>query len=521
MRGKLFLDDQIIEHYLELNKTPNTEFEIRFQDIKQYQFDMIRSKLHSPHHVITSKSYILNDGVRVEVFDKNKIDFVRKSELDFIVLYISNLRVKLNCSKEQKISPVKYQIPKKTRTKYRSVYNFDGYHIDLTFVKTEADKKHFDTFELEIEYDKNATVSTVRKSLIKIFSILYPDRYSYIESSIESDVRGGYAKLFGKSYKSNLGKSNFIYETKASNFKEYKMKSFNHSITNKLNGVNFFLFTYNNGVYLLNHSTIDYVGKIGDISTTLIQGELYKGVYYVFDVLWVNGVDVREFNHKKRLDEFEKYIHKFDELGVKLEYKIFYRSDNNYQNLMDCMSQLSLDKNGEIDMEMNDGFIFTPLNEPYMNTLTWKYKFPETMTNDFSVEKDPSGIWNIFVYDQNKTLIPFKYNGIEYKMKYDGHDIRNNMIVECHFNKNIGFFVPYRVRHDKVLPNFYKVAIDNFDDIMLPMTILDLKRIFVIPQLDKFKKLELMTIFNSLFPERHAEINKKMRKQDMIKLFRK
>lgn len=516
MKSKLIIDNDKFSTFLELNKIGGREFELRFQNINIAQFELIKSNLPPPQKKVVSKSYILENNIRVEVFGK-KTEFIRKREISSRKTMISGIPIKLSCSSEEKIPPIKYQTPIQTRTKYRSVYQFDNYHIDLTFVKTAVKNIISESFEVEIEYNQNSTISTVRSSIEKILEILYPDRFSYIENDIGRNIRTKYKSLF-PDVKSKA--NNYIYETKARNFKKTDMKNFKHSITNKLNGVNFFLFCCDNKAYFLNHAIEDYIGNIQNLNDTLIQGELYQGTYYIFDVLFVRSEDVRLFNHEQRLNKLSKLLPLLNEnLNLKVEYKVFYRTGDNYKNLMHCMNSLSRDKSGNIDMEVNDGFIFTPMDEGYANLNTWKYKFQETMTNDFSVKRDNGNVYSIFVYNEDKQLTPFKYGDKYYKMIYSGKDIFDNMIVECHFDKDSGFFVPYRIRYDKVLPNFYKVAIDNFDDIMFPITISDLQNIFQLANLEKLKKLDLISIVINLFPSKIREI-KKMRKNLIIELIR-
>ena len=171
-------------------------------------------------------------------------------------------------------------------------------------------------------------------------------------------------------------------------------------------------------------------------------------------------------------------------MKIKKFYGLSNNESNHYNNLINCEYSLEKDINGNIDMEINDGFIFTPLNMPYINKETYKYKFPETMTIDFSVQlhsqNDNINLYKLFVYDEKNQLIEFNFNNKTYYLQCDissndiCKDIKNNNIVECFFTKN-NFFIPYRIRHDKLMPNFYRVAQDVFNDILNPITLKDLE----------------------------------------------
>lgn len=517
-----------------------TEFEIRFQNLAQYQFEQIKNYIEIDKYFNNKKesksvSLLLPNDIRNEKFgEPNTKDyrevFQTKRELKNMKMLINNIPIKFNLSRETTIEPksIKDKRPILTRIKYRTSYIFDKYNIDLTYVET-IDNRNVKTysFEAEIEFknNKNVDEQSVIIPIKYILKLLKPDRFSFMDELSEQSIRKDYLKFINFS---NNTRHDYIYENKPVNFKLENIEKFNHSITNKLNGVNFFLLFDNlkNRIYLINHSTIEFLGK--DVTNKLkgnflIQGELYhdinsnKYIFYIFDTLVVNFDKVIDDFHKTRLDKFYPYFNIFDEIlfytnkRIGIQYKTFYGinginpnnpNDNHFNNLMQCLYSLSKDKNGNIDMETNDGFIFTPLDKPYINKETYKYKFPETMTIDFSVNyketQNNNYIYNIFTYNERKQLIPFMSN--KYVMKCDNNinnqggfginamtyvadpqlcnQIKNNNIVECFFDKNEKVFIPYRIRHDKILPNFYRVADNVFSDIMNPITLKDLENSF-------------------------------------------
>ena len=515
-------------------QTTGTEFEIRFQNLAQYQFEQIKNYIETDKYFNTKKetksvSVLLPNGVRIEKFGEPNTKeyrevFQNKRELKSMKLLINDISIKFNLSRENIIEPktIKEKTPILTRTKYRTSYIFDQYFIDLTYVESIDDKnvKSY-SFEAEIEFktNKNINEQNVVIPIKYILKLLKPNRFSFMDSLTEQSIRKDYLSFISFS---NNTRPDYIYENKPINFKLENVSTFNHSITNKLNGINFFLLfdSIKNSFYLINHSTIEYIGK----DTTnelkgrfLIQGELYhdinsnKYIFYIFDTIIINSNKVINDFHKIRLDKFFPYFNIIDKSlfytnkHISLQYKTFYGingvdhnnpNDNYYNNLIQCLYSLSKDKNGNVDMEINDGFIFTPLDKPYINKETYKYKFPETMTIDFSVvykeTKNNSYIYNIYTYNERKQLVPFMFN--KYIMKCDNEQlckqIKNNSIVECFFNKNEQIFIPYRIRHDKILPNFYKVAENVFSDIINPITLKDLEDSFK----NKFLNTQSQTI---------------------------
>ena len=535
MKNVDFLIDS--ENMLELKsflllakQTQGTEFEVRFQNLSQINFEQVKNYIEIDKYFTSKKdtksvSEILFNDIRIEKFGEPntkeyKEVYQSKREIKNMKLSLNNIPIKFNLSRENIIEPssIKDKRPKLTRTKYRTSYTFDQYYIDFTYVESiDNNNRKSISFEVEIEFktNKNIDEQSVIVPIKYILKLLKPDRFSFMDELSEQSIRRDYITLISFS---NNSRPDYIYENKPINFKLENIDTFNHSITNKLNGINFFLFYDNNknNFYLINHSTVEYLGK----DTTnklkgkfLIQGELYhdkstnKYIYYIFDTLIIGSEKVIDDFHKTRLDKFYPYFNIIDESlfytnkGIRIQYKTFYGlngidpnnpNDNNYNNLIQCLHSLSKDKNGNIDMETNDGFIFTPLDKRYINKETYKYKFPETMTIDFSVTyketKNNYNVYNIFTYNEKKQLIPFmssKFVMICDNNSYLCKQIRNNFVVECFFDKNQQVFIPYRIRYDKTLPNFYTVANNVFSDIMKPITLKELEDVFK----NKFSKV--------------------------------
>uniref|UniRef100_A0A6C0I5R7 mRNA 5'-phosphatase n=1 Tax=viral metagenome TaxID=1070528 RepID=A0A6C0I5R7_9ZZZZ len=518
----LLLNDDNMLNYKELlmyvkQQGAGTEFEIRFQNLTQYQFEQIKGymdydKLFNNKKESTSVSDLLNNDIRIERFGKPNTNeykevYQQKRELRSLKLSLNNIPIKFNVSRENYIqfSSIRDQRVKLSRNKYRTTYIFDQFYIDLTYVQTNERNKITQSFEVEIEF-KNIKNIDEKNSVIPlkyILKLLKLDRFSFMDENTEFDIRSKYVNLFNKSYTKN-----YVFENKPVNFNLENIDTFNHSITNKLNGINYFLYydSTNGAIYLINHSTIEYLGydktnKLKD--KLLIQGELFhdlnlnKYIFYIFDVLIVGSNNVTNEYHKKRLDTFYPYYALLDEClyytnkNISIQYKTFYGingidpnnpKDNHYNNLMMCLYSLSKDRNGNIDMEINDGFIFTPLDKPYINKNTYKYKFPETMTIDFSVEYVETNntfyVYSIYVYNNEKKLIPFQNNKYYMVCSPDKHEklcreINDGNIVECYFENNV--FYPYRIRHDKTLPNHFTVADSVFKDIIRPITLKNLE----------------------------------------------
>lgn len=374
------------------------------------------------------------------------------------------------------------------------------------------------SFEVEIEFKTNSiNMAEFERPIKYILKLLKPERFSFMDETSENLIRKLYIDTISPIlYNSKINKIDFIYENKPKDFELENIKDFNHSITNKLNGVNYFLY-YNykkNFISLINQSTVEFLGH--DItnnlkSDVLIQGELYHDLntktytYYIFDVLKVNNKNnIVNLIHKERLGTFNQYYQTIEDnlkrKFMNIKYKIFYGlnndpNDNYYDNLIQCLHSMANDNN-VIDYKINDGLIFTPLDKYYKNTVTYKYKFPETLTIDFRVkfirkvneDIDVYGTYvNISDPNKNHQIIPdlFEYNGNKYVLLCDKNknpelckQIKDDDIVECHFDKNQLIFTPERIRHDKKNPNFVSVAQKIFRHILNPIELDKLIEIF-------------------------------------------
>ena len=530
------------------------ELEIRFQSLEYNQFEKIKNTIENDKLFINKENIKTNvdilfndtgvgDNIRHEKdMNNNTIRYQIKENIYNFHFDLEKSKIKFSFSKEININSnivVKNEVILK-RYKDRTKYNFGIFTIDLTIVDTQDIKKNkkFKTYEVEIEFNlsyEKQLYDHIYMSLVYVLKILYPGKLSYIDQEYENKYREIYRKMFtrkeGQFPQFNNKPANFILENKPKNFKLENIDTFNHSITNKLNGVNFFLFySYDKNVLcLINHSSIDILGK--DIKGNLngnimIQGEVFdnngKKTFYIFDVLMINDNSVINLNHKERCDSFSPLLDYFNDCiniqngkNLTIEFKKFYGflpSENNfYENLMNCKNLLKTDENNKIDMEINDGFIFTPLNKPYINNETYKYKFPETMTIDFLVKpkgritSDNAKYFDLFVYNEQKNLIEFNHKYKKFYMKCEPsellfNEIQFNSIVECKYDKVNNFFTPYRIRYDKIMPNFYRVANDVFNDILNPITIYILEELF--------KKKFYKDVVKSSIKSPHIQIKK-------------
>lgn len=135
-------------------------------------------------------------------------------------------------------------------------------------------------------------------------------------------------------------------------------------------------------------------------------------LYYVFDVLVIEGENIKKLPTKERV----KYIPKIVELcegNAIAKYMVSLTDD--YAN------QISETWNNSLksDKYEVDGLIFTPKNDNYEKMKSWKWKPLNLMSIDFLVKEAPSNMIGVHPYEPKKDhTLMFLFSGIE-KQLYD------------------------------------------------------------------------------------------------------
>lgn len=501
-----------------------TEFEIRFPQLNKLQFQKINDiiendKFYKKKINIKSTVDILSDNIRLEKDEKGvELYYEYKKEKQMFPFFLSdNVRIKMSLSDEYKIDENKIRSKKvlMSRMKKRIRYEYSEFYIDLTHITTSKDGSIIESYEVEIELKSIFDIKYLISLIKYIIFAMYPNRISFMELDSEKEIRQLYKDILPRT---TSKMQNSIFENKPRNFKLKDLENFNHSVTNKLNGINFFLFfsEKKNNLYLINNSTVEYICNYQSNvqnKDIVIQGELFKNeinknILHIFDSLIINGELLTDTIHSERMAKFEKVLNFLNnviknankndifEVVSKRFYGLDSKENNSYNNLINCKNKLLKDENGNIDYEINDGFIFTPLTEKYINNVTLKYKFPETMTIDFLIrlenQSDKIKTFNLFVYNKKQEIVKFVYDNFDSFFMTTTYEkdgplfdlLKDEMIVECKYDTSNKSFIPYRIRFDKILPNFIDVAKDVFNDILYPITLKNLEESFK----NKFEK---------------------------------
>jgi hypothetical protein len=207
---------------------------------------------------------------------------------------------------------------------------------------------------------------------------------------------------------------------------------------------------YQNG-YLITSKLEKFRFPLNVPHGTLLDGELYEGKYYAFDILFYKNNDIRKLNFTERLNLLENIEKHKDKNWCLKRYWSPY--DNSIKN-----NFYEIKKLYKKDMKIGgkvDGVIFTPDTNYYATVLKWK----QDVTIDFKIHKVIPCIFELLL--QNGSV----YTKVKLTQKqFDTY--QDNTVVEFMWKKK---FIPIRARPDKINSNYTTVIDSNWKQIETPV----------------------------------------------------
>lgn len=407
------------------------------------------------------------------------------------------------------------------RNKHRYRFDLDIAYLDFTIVKTDNNKE---TRELELEIKNNQNDETLLyNTIMNIICVILQTKYDnfyVIGNKYRNEILNKYKKMTNSNFFIGAQPETLHREQINILYKE------NYSVTDKADGERCFVFIDENGnIYSIDSNIQNVV--VTDLNTLKFQNclldaeilRINQKIYlYIFDCLFVNGMDIREnknFLLKNRIDTVKNIISTV-------------QSYSNF-NLYEIHCKKFIYKNvflgGEILMNnntfyKNDGLIFTPIDEPYPKTRKWqkllKWKPNNLNTIDFYAINIGNNTWQLYVQapfdnqnDKNKNPSDKKQNPSEkhknsnvmlfdmskfeektekeqfctYETSFGsdlidpttGESYLTNTVIEFYWDFNHKKFLPIRTRWDKTINpkkhgNFINVAKDIWKTINNPVT---------------------------------------------------
>ena len=348
------------------------------------------------------------------------------------------------------------------------------------------------------------------------------------KSSVLNSVFSDYKKLINKESSLFIGPQPVTLERKHLCMPAPGVLSIlkDYTVTDKADGLRMLLFIASDGIVYMLDSRLNIIStgmKVGtEFSGTLLDGEYITRtrlgrLYMAFDIYYNRGEDVRMLplvaEHANRLNIMQDIVSKISSQPLSIRCKNFYMDSDPVAFLTQCKQII---KDNEIPYSI-DGLIFTPKYLPVGGLfasdiprdgtwkLTFKWKPPEFNSIDFRVDIDKSDISTVSDAYKVATLLvgatddgqgqldplnlkrrdpcngrymlrPFNPSFMAHLRVDDdgqmrcenGDGIDDGSIVEFRYDNDR--WVPMRVRHDKLRPNFQTVAASNWKSIRQPVS---------------------------------------------------
>lgn len=194
---------------------------------------------------------------------------------------------------------------------------------------------------------------------------------------------------------------------------------------------------------------------------TVIDGELYNGVLYYIDALYLDGEDTREHTYNDRSARFEEWAADkgVEQLGIEIRTKLSMTLSrktffSDIEKMYERLNHLEFP---------TDGIMFTPDNQSYVDStgnvpiiMKWK---PD-ITLDFRVNN------GTIYYTDDTTNTDVEFRGT-LKSPFRGKIIKGDVVFApgsiVEFTHENGDLVAFKTRPEKLGPNKGTTALDNWE----------------------------------------------------------
>lgn len=434
--------------------------------------------------VYTLKRY--PKGVRVIETGTATNTVSRKFRKNFVDIH--NLRIRIALSKEE--DDISYtptdtdsyeEKIKRLRTTF--IHTSGDYRIDISQnipISSSSNRNLRTSYELELEFLKKPSL----KYLMDVSKWL-GDTYNHIIQTYQKVIYR-YNDLFGSDVRN---KSEIYRDTaKPINIKIHNIPYLSYYVfLPKPNGINYFLYFDNTGIFLMSETSIVYLGPPNRAyEGTVILGEAMftgfgdfqfkdRNVFLGFDILMYRGEDIRQ---KYTIDR-HVYLQEFETILRDYFYVLpmFYSKSDPSKAIKECFDYIEKtfhsDENDGIVMKQNfTGYEKIKSQDTYRYPI-WKWKPSEHITIDLSVYTNPDSSYTLMAGGANNTNVEFKgvplypYNGNVTIDKSKFGNVQDGTIIEFAWVNNS--MTAQRIREDKIKPNFISVAESTWEDIFSPI----------------------------------------------------
>lgn len=487
-------------------------------NISQNYFNNLKSFLNSETPLYFEKSIIQSyDNYRSINIEKTTqknakpgIIYNYKQRIDLIDFNFYFLELRLTKSIDKTISKEEFNSKSNEkpfiRNRNRYVYKLNDY-MELHLSAIMAVNKI--SYECEFEINKGISIDDLVKTLNKYLHII-----TNIDELPRNEEVLNLQKQYNKLINDDKHHRNELIDIKLSDVKNM----IHESVSNKLDGIQYYLFIFNNTIYLFNPLRISQTNSNSlkvyrvkqinsDLNNTILAGEYLQnknypsqGVadYNIFDTLFYKNKNVENLKFTERLHYVPLIINELKNVKIdnlNLLAKPFFWKDNLYSSTLRTILYM-YDKYKDKTIEENDGIIFIPTNDPYINNKSKKWKFWQRRsidvglitTSNKNVFKMYTGFNDPFsIKDQNTVYVNESFP--------DFNQLKNGSVLEIRYIN--GEIVPDKLRNDKPFPNNTRVANavkeDMLNIIYLTDLLTEMKKYFSLSEssIDEKRALEI------------------------------
>lgn len=437
--------------------------------------------------------------------------WIKKTKTKFTDIWQANLRVAL--SSEQRILPLMDQRLRATskRHKMRHSFHQDGLGIrhDFTIVKytnlLRGADDNKECFEIELEmvpcnipreeqtrHLLDWSMFTLRELQDAPLVMTLSERHNLnLEYALLLSRSGG-TRNHPSSTQAPLGKPRFIGAQPESLHQHHlaRIKS-GYSLTEKYDGERALVFINNTGQCFLFDRRMR-ARCTGVFCMThrgsILDAEVINDGIHAFDVLFHHGNDLRDnkaYCLVERINLLQDIVTASGRPNNLNGAFSLHLKPHYFDDFDDVFGRWA---SARADGIPRDGFIFTPVDEPYPSKIKWlsllKWKPMEINSIDFLV-RHPRPIastglaFDVFVGGKDDKPTPFTESPLMILIPNEDGFVEADLtssVVECVWDEARNAFRPLRIRDDKNRPNFQDIALDVWKNIKMPVSLADLMR---------------------------------------------
>lgn len=473
-----------------LTNDPNIEVEIKYKNISVGTFYRILNQYPKLEPIETLDTTINN--IRITTYSNGTVEYIKKDRLyptGPSLLKEEEWGLRLVISKETQVNTKPVGNPTSIRRKRRWSYNVNNnVRLDMTWVTDEIAKKDSWEIELELISKNSQDLSTLSIDMLKKIqdtNILYkPELKNQIIFDWNTLLVGKYGDSKNPVFDHNI--LNKPINLRRKDMTHGTIDNY-YTITLKINGYEKCLYFHQTGIWLIHppqeaNFLMKHTDKTKEYIGTCLLGEIIydvgKMIYIPYDTLsWKGDKNIQNYNHLldrlpkcKELADQNLFISTSGLPLMEVFMKEFIYVGKTPENFA-AAYQYMLNLNNRFKI---DGYILTPIQEPYSKSKIFKIKNFDELTIDFKIiNGQPTTVQR--EHDETKYIT---FNGEvctsfdpNTQLRGDYKNLEGNVVEFKPIKENDEIYLtPLRIRYDKTSPNTTQTALNIWKEIQSPWT---------------------------------------------------